>query len=152
MTATDMGGAMDMPETRTSALLSTETGAAGAERIPARRMFGRFVLDFVLALFVFGLCTGLFAVGPGNAFPAPPPPELTVLPPPLPAPAMFIAIPVFPGSVTRAPDSLQALGLLALAFAALTAANLAIGRHVWSTCSGAVANHNGANHNDVGTA
>ncbi len=118
-------GALDMPETRAASLVST--GAQVAHRRAARR----FAVDFVTALFVFAICTGLFGIEASNAFPAPPPPELSFASTPLPLPTMLMTVPTFPGTVDG-PGPLQMLTLLGFAFASLVATNLAIGRHLVS--------------------
>ena len=110
----------DMAET------SAEAGVATAAGRPT---LGRFIVDFALALVVFIAAAGLIGTDTGNAFPAPPPPDLVkgaLLPVVQP---LSIIVP----SILPAPDTAgPALVLLAIAFATLAATNLAIGRHLLS--------------------
>jgi hypothetical protein len=91
-----------------------------------------FALDFSAALFVFMLVVGAFSVTSGHAFPAPPPPDL--LPPALAftQPAAFVQplhlaapFPTFDANISPLTTV-----VLALAFASLTAFNLAVWRHL----------------------
>jgi hypothetical protein len=92
-----------------------------------------FVMDFAVALLVFSVVIGAFSVTSGNAFPAPPPPDL--LPPALAlaqstafVQPLHIAAPAL--SMFEQPTSQLTAALLALTFASLTAFNLAVWRHL----------------------
>jgi hypothetical protein len=116
-------GALDISLTRTASMVSSQDASG------ERRTLRRFVVDFAAALCVFSVFAGLFSIGASNAFPIPPPPELSLASSLMPPPAMITAIPTFPG-VAEGPSMLQTLTLLAFAFASLVATNLAIGRHL----------------------
>jgi hypothetical protein len=118
-------GALDMPETRAASFLTADELAAGGQAIR------RFSVDFAAGLLVFAVCAGLFSIGASNAFPAPPPPELSLVSALLPPPTMIVTIPAFPGEL-QGPGPFQTLTLLAFAFASLVATNMAIGRHLLS--------------------
>lgn len=114
-------GATDMPQSKAAELVAMTTGW------PALR---RFAADFTLALIAFAAMAGLFSIGASNAFPAVPPPELSLAQAVFTQqPAMVVAAPVF-GTSTDGPTQAQTLMLLAFAFATLVATNLAIGRHL----------------------
>lgn len=118
-------GALDTPETRVASLVSVDEQAAGWQVIR------RFVVDFAAALLLFAICAGLFGIDASNAFPGPPPPELSIASALLPPPGMILSTPTFPGMI-EGPGLWQTLTLLAFAFASLVATNLAIGRHLRS--------------------
>ncbi len=118
-------GALDMPQTRAASYMTADEAAAGYQGIR------RFVVDFGTAFLLFAICAGLFSIDASNAFPAPPPPELSLASALLPPPTMIFATPTFPGAI-EGPGPLQTLALLAFAFASLIATNLAIGRHLLS--------------------
>lgn len=116
-------GATDMAQTKAAELVSTATGWIALRR---------FAADFTLALVAFAALAGLFSIGASNAFPALPPPELSLAQAAwTQQPAMIVATPVF-ASTADGPTHTQTLLLLACAFATLVAANLAIGRHLIS--------------------
>ena len=116
-------GATDMPQTKAASLVLTTTNW-----ITLRR----FAADFALALLAFAAIAGLFNVGASNAFPAPPPPELSLVRAVLmETPAMIVATPTF-SATADGPSAAQTLMVLAFAFATLVATNLAIGRHLVS--------------------
>jgi hypothetical protein len=129
--------ATDMAETRAAAIVSTTRAH------PDLGSMRRFFVDFGLSLAVFALAAGLIGIGTSNAFPMPPPPELSFaasLPlssmavssmtvPSMAIPTMIVTTPTFPG-MPEAPGSAQTLALFALAFATLVATNMAIGRHL----------------------
>ena len=121
-------GATDMPQTKAAERVSNATGWAS---------FRRFAFDFMLALVAFAALTGLLSVSSSNAFPALPPPELSLAQTVwMPQPAMFVATPVFAlttdALAQAVPSHSMTLLVLAFAFATLVAGNLAIGRHLMS--------------------
>jgi hypothetical protein len=116
-------GATDMTETRAATFMATET------KTDTGNSLRRFTVDFAAAALVFALAAGLFSIGASNAFPAPPPPELSLASALLPPPHMTISLPTFPG-MPEGPSTAQTLILLGFAFATLVASNLAIGRHL----------------------
>jgi hypothetical protein len=92
-----------------------------------------FAIDFMAALLVFAVLAGAFSVTQSNAFPAPPPLELTsaataVALPLAGVPALLVEKPAFPS--LEAPSSQHTMWLLAIAFATLTAFNMAVWRHL----------------------
>lgn len=91
--------------------------------------------DFLIALLVFSTIFGAVAVDSGNAFPMPPPPELTAAAP-VAANGQQIAAPVAfkvqaPSIVPGADDDRMALLLtMAIALSALVAFNTTVWRHL----------------------
>lgn len=91
--------------------------------------------DFLIALMVFGTIFGAVAVDRGNAFPLPPPPELTDTTQgspsvqPVPSPAAFK---VQPPAIAEGPDGDRPTLMLMMAFAlaALAAFNTTVWRHL----------------------
>ncbi len=119
----------DMETTRSAELISADFVVSSA------RSLRRSAVDFAAALFLFAVLAGAFNIEPSIAFPAPPPPELSLASALLPPPTMINAVPTFPGETPRetyGPSPGYTLTLLALAFASLVATNLAIGRHLRS--------------------
>jgi hypothetical protein len=116
-------GALDMPETRVASRV------VGDDLMAGHRIVRKFARDFAGALLVFAVFAGLFSIGASNAFPIPPPPELSLASALLPPPTMIVAVPAFPGAIDG-PVPAWTLSLLAVAFASLVATNLAIGRHL----------------------
>ncbi len=91
--------------------------------------------DFLIALLVFGAIFGAVAVDSGNAFPMPPPPELTAAAPvaatgpQMPAPVSFKV--QTPSIVPGADDDRMTLLLtMAIALSALVAFNTTVWRHL----------------------
>jgi hypothetical protein len=98
------------------------------------RSIRRFIADFAAALVLFAIVAGAFSVPSSNAFPAPPPAELVgpafhTLTSSAVLPVLLVEQPNF-ASLAGPPPRGSLLTLLALAFATLTAMNMAVWRHL----------------------